>query len=244
MSLAPDPAEARALLASAREDLESAVKVSPSQAGAWASLSHLYYQVGNLVDVKLAAQRAYEEDAYLSNADVVLSRLFYVSYDLGQFTDAVHWCEEGRRRFPGDYKFVECQLFLLTSRAREPDVTLAWTLADSTTRLVPDQMREYQRLQTHMMVAAVLARSNLADSARSVARRSRGSNELDPTRDLAHTEAFVHTLLGDTTAAIEALKTYLVANPDRRAAFASDVTWWFRPLENNARFRELVGAIR
>jgi serine/threonine-protein kinase len=244
MSLAPDPAEARALLASAREDLESAVKVSPSQAGAWASLSHLYYQVGNLVDVKLAAQRAYEEDAYLSNADVVLSRLFYVSYDLGQFTDAVHWCEEGKRRFAGDYKFVECQLYLLTSRAREPDVPLAWKLADSTTRLAPDGEREYQRLNTRMMVAATLARANLPDSARSVARRSRGSSELDPTRDLAYAEAFVSTLLGDTTAAIEALKTYLVANPEKRASLAADPTWWFRPLENSPQFRELVGAIR
>jgi serine/threonine-protein kinase len=244
MSLAPDPAEARALLASAREDLESAVKASPSQAGAWASLSHLYYQVGNLVDVKLAAQRAYEEDAYLSNADVVLSRLFYVSYDLGQFTDAVHWCEEGRRRFPGDYKFVECQLYLLTSRAREPDVQLAWKLADSTTRLAPEQDRAFQRLNTQMMVAATLARANLPDSARSVARRARGSSELDPTRDLVYAEAFVYTLLGDTTAAVEALKTYLVANPEKRAGLASDPSWWFRPLENSPRFRDLVGAIR
>jgi serine/threonine-protein kinase len=194
--------------------------------------------------VKLAAQRAYEEDAYLSNADVVLSRLFYVSYDLGQFTDAVHWCAEGKRRFPRDYKFVECELYLLTSRAREPDVALAWKLADSTTRLAPEQEREYQRLNTQMMVAATLARANLPDSARSVARRSRGSSELDPTRDLLYAEAFVNTLLGDTTAAIEALKTYLVANPEKRASLASDPTWWFRPLENSPRFRELVGAIR
>ena len=87
------------------------MRISPSQAGAWATLSHLKYQTGNLVDVKLAAQRAYEEDAYLSNADVVLSRLFFASYDLGQFPDAEHWCEVGQRRFPADVKFVECQLF-------------------------------------------------------------------------------------------------------------------------------------
>ncbi len=45
--------------------------------------------------MKLAARRAYEEDAYLSNADVILSRLFYSSYDLGQF---VGRCSLVRRR--------------------------------------------------------------------------------------------------------------------------------------------------
>ncbi len=120
-SVSTDPTEARALLKSAQEDLEAAMKVAPSQAGAWATLSHLYYQTGNLVDVKLAAQRAYEQDAYLSNADVVLSRLFYASYDLGQFSDAVQRCDEGQRRFPQDAKFVECQLYLLTSKAQEPE---------------------------------------------------------------------------------------------------------------------------
>jgi serine/threonine-protein kinase len=244
LSLEADPDEARRLLASAREDLESAVKISPSQAGAWATLSHLYYQDGSLVDVRLAAQRAYEEDAYLSNADVVLSRLFYASYDLGQFTNAVHWCEEGKRRFPGDYKFVECELYLLTSRVRDPDVALAWKLADSATRLAPEQDREYRRLNSQMMVAAVLARANLPDSARRVAQGARGNSELDPTRDLVYAEAFVNTLLSDTAAAITALKTYLAANPEKRATLASDPSWWFRPLENHPQFKELVGATR
>jgi hypothetical protein len=242
LSLAPDPAEARELLASAQQDLETATRIAPSQAGAWATLSHLKYQTGNLIDVKLAAQRAYEEDAYLSNADVVLSRLFFASYDLGQFTDADHWCNVGRIRFPTDVKFVECQLYLLTSRAREPDVDLAWRLADSLVTLAPEADREFVRLNGRMMVAATLARANQADSARRLAQRSRGSNEIDPTRDLVYAAAFVHTLLGDTANAVEALKEYLVANPEKRASLAEDPTWWFRPLEQNAIFRDLVGA--
>ncbi|MBA3894789.1 MAG: hypothetical protein H0X69_14075, partial [Gemmatimonadales bacterium] len=244
LSLAPDPTEARALLAAARTDLESAVKLSPSQAGAWATLSHLYYQSGTAIDVKLAAQRAYEEDAYLGNADVVLARLFYASYDLGQFTDAAHWCEEGKRRFPADSKFVECQLYLMTSRAREPDVERAWRLADSATRLAPEHDREYQRLNNQLMVAAILARANLPDSARRLAQRSRGTPEIDPTRDLKYAEAFVNTILGDTAAAVAALKVYLVANPEKRASLAEDPSWWFRPLENSTRYRELIGTAR
>jgi hypothetical protein len=59
-----------------------------------------------------------------------------------------------------------------------------------------------------------------------------------------YAEAFVNTLLGDTIAAIEALKVYLAANPAKRSSLASDPSWWFRPLENSARYRNLVGAIR
>jgi len=242
LSLAPDQEEAKALLASAQEDLETAVRVAPSQAGAWATLSHLKYQTGNLVDVKLAAQRAYEADAYLSNADLVLSRLFFASYDLGQFTDAEHWCQVGQRRFPEDVKFVECQLFLLTSRAKTPDVGLAWRLADSVAKVAPDQDRAFQTLNGRLMVAATLARANLPDSARRLTLRSKGNNEIDPTRDLVYAAAFVHTLLGDTTLAVDALKEYLVANPEKRASLAEDPTWWFRPLQSSPQFRNLVGA--
>jgi len=241
LSLEPEPEKARELLKSAQADLERAVKVAPSQAGAWASLSHLYYQTGNLVDVKLAARRAYEEDAYMSNADVVLSRLFYASYDLGQFSDAVHWCEAGQVRFPDNSDFVECQLYLLTTKAKDPDVSRAWQLADSVVRLAAEPEREYQRLNAQMMVAATIARTGLADSARHVVLRSRGRPEIDPTRDLSYAEAFVRNLIGDRTEAIQALKIYLAANPEKRSAFAEEPTWWFRGLQDDPRYQKLVG---
>jgi TolB-like protein len=242
LNLAPDPSQARALLKSAQQDLESAVKINPSQAGAWAMLSHLYYQTGNEVDVKLAARRAYETDAYLSNADVVISRLFYASYDLGQFPDAVHWCEEGQRRFPKDPKFVECRLWLMTTRVTEPDVAMAWHLADTLAQVAAEGDREYQRLNAQMLVAGVLARAGLADSARHVAERSRGRPEIDPGRDLLYTEAIVRTMLGDKNEAIKALKIYLAVNPAKRGGLAEDAGWYFRSLADDARFRELVGS--
>jgi serine/threonine-protein kinase len=242
LGLAPDPAQARALLKSAQEDLEAAVKISPSQAGAWSTLSHLYNQTGDQVDVKLAARRAYEEDAYLNNADVILSRLFYSSYDLAQFPDAAHWCDEGRGRFPEDAKFVECQLWLMTTKAVDPDVPRAWLLADTLVQRTPEHERGYQRLNSEMLVAATLARAGLKDSARRLAARARGTSELDPTRDLELAGAFVYTLLGDKDEALRALKVYLAANPARRANLADDSGWWFRSLQDDPRFRKLVGA--
>jgi eukaryotic-like serine/threonine-protein kinase len=241
LNLVPDPSRARELLKSAREDLENAVRIAPAQASAWAMLSHLYYQTGDEIDVKLAARRAYEEDAYLSNADVVLSRLFFASYDLGQFPDAVHYCEVGQQRFPKDPKFVECRLWLMTTKARDPDVPLAWRLADSLVQASAEGDREYQQLNAQMLVAGVLARAGLADSARHVAARSRGRPEIDPTRDLLYTEAIVRTTLGDKDEAIKALKSYLAVNPEKRAGMADDPGWYFRSLAEDPRFQKLVG---
>ena len=37
-------------------------------------------------------------------------------------------------------------------------------------------------------------------------------------------------------------EVFLAANPDRRAGLAADPGWWFRDLENDAGFKQLVGA--
>ena len=137
--LTTDPAQAKALLASAQADLEAAVKIAPSQAGLGAACGTLYYQSGDQVDVK-PTRRAYEEDAYLSNADVILSRLFYSSYDLGQFSDASRWCDEGKSRFPENDKFVECRLWLMTTKGAGL-VPLALRLADTLIQRTPESNR-------------------------------------------------------------------------------------------------------
>jgi serine/threonine-protein kinase len=242
LTLEQDPQKADKLLNDARTDLETAVKVRPSQAGAWAALSHLYYQTSGHTDVKLAAQRAYEADAYLSNADVILQRLFISSYDMGQPVDAAHWCAEGQRRFPGDHKFVKCQLWMMTTKAEEPDVALAWKLADSLAAIVPTAQREFETLEARMLVAMVLARKGLADSAKAVAQRSRGNSDLDATRDLMLDDAYVQVLAGDKDEALKSLGVFLAANPDRRSSLADDPGWWFRSLENDSGFKALVGA--
>jgi serine/threonine-protein kinase len=161
--------------------------------------------------------------------------------------DAVHWCEEGHRRFPDDFKFVSCQLWLMTSRAKDPDPKLAWTLADSLDKLTPATDRAFESRKARLAVAAVLARKSvsenvLADSARHVAERARGDTEVDPTRDLAYIEAFVRTLLNDREEAVRLLKQYVSANPDRRADLADESGWWFRGLLDYPPFQELVRA--
>ncbi|HEY8105194.1 MAG TPA: serine/threonine-protein kinase [Gemmatimonadales bacterium] len=241
LRLEPDPVAAKQLLESARSDLETAVRISPSQAGAWASLSHLYFQTAGETDAKLAARRAYEADAYLANADVILNRLFFASYDLAQLVDAHHWCEEGQRRFPASPDFVECRLWMMTTKAAEPDVTKAWQLRDSLLARVPPKDRPYRQLFSQMIVAAVIARAGPADSARHVAAKARGNGETDPAGELSGVEAFVYTLLHDNAAAVRALSVYLAAQPDRRKGLAEDPGWWYRDLQSDPQFRALVG---
>jgi hypothetical protein len=93
-----------------------------------------------------------------------------------------------------------------------------------------------------MILAMVLARAGLTDSARQVAKRARAGPDIDPTLDLAWDEAYVHVLLGDKDEALRALTSFLAANPERRAALAKESSWWLRDLEDDVRYKALVGS--
>ena len=240
--LEADPAAADRLVEAARVDLENATRLNRGQVGAWNVLSVLYYQRRDLLEANRAARSAYEGDAYLAAADAILWRLFVTSYDLEMFPPAIDWCDKGRRRFPANRLFAHCQLMLMTSNAADPDVGLAWRLADEAVRLTPERDRPYQRLFEDIHVAAVLARAGRADSARHVLDRSKGDRQVDPQRELLGYEAFVRTMLGDKDEALRLLDEYLVANPKHREGFRKIVHWWWRPLQDDPRFKALIGA--
>ena len=141
LGLEPGAAAAKQLLDGAQADLEQAVKINPAQAGAWGVLSSLLVHTDDVTGAKLAARRAYDQDAFLSNIDIIVYRLFTLSLDDEQFTEAAHWCEVGGKRFPTDPRFVECQLDLLGTKAMTPDPALAWKLSDSVVKLTPESSR-------------------------------------------------------------------------------------------------------
>ena len=243
-----DAVKKAATLAAARADLERATTLNSHQAGAYAMLASLYYQVpdATLSDVLIAATRAYEGDEFLSNANVVLNRLFTANYDLGQFDKAAQWCATARQRFPKEMRFTRCRLYLLTTRAEPPNVAAAWAIADSARALAPPN-DSLNRLTSNMLVAAVIARAAkagqpaLADSARHLVRASIGDAQIDSPRELAFYGAFVHTILGDADEAVRLLKVYLAASPSRMQGMRNDPGWWFKDLDRNAGFRQLLG---
>jgi serine/threonine-protein kinase len=243
IALEPDSAKAARLLATAQADLEMSTKVRPTQASAYAMLSHMYANLPDksLVDVILAATKALETDAYLSNADVIINRLAHANYDEGNFAAADRWCSEGRRRFPSNWRFYECQLLLMTSRFKTAEPARAWAIADSMVALSPAGVdRRYQQLNAQVLVAGILARAGQVDSARRLLNRTQDDPEADPSRDLANISAFVWLLAGDTTMAAKRVKDYLLTNPGRRRDFAENPNWWFRGIQNDPRYRQAV----
>ncbi len=241
LSLETDPARADQLLASAQEDLERAVQIEPGRANTWNVLSIIHAQNLDPIEAKLAARRAYEEDAFLDVADHLVYGLYLSSYDLEQFPDAVSYCREGRERFPEDPRFYDCELWLLASRALEPDVERAWALADTIAMLTPDQEREWKRLESTLAVGGVLARAGMADSARAVFDLVQSNPEVDPSGELLTTQAVFRIQMGEQDEAIELIKRYLLSNPEHREGWGWSSHWWWRPLQDNPEFRDLVG---
>jgi TolB-like protein/tRNA A-37 threonylcarbamoyl transferase component Bud32 len=248
----PDPGQAAALLDSAKADLEESVRLDPYRAGAYSTLSSLYYQTDAISDALIAAEKAYRQDAYLRVANDVLWRLFLGSYDLAQFTQAQRWCDEGARRFPGYYRFTECQLWLMTTPAVAPDVAQGWSLLARVDSLTPEPLRASVHHRAMMVVGGIIARASrqdsadaararaLADSARHVLVAARAGPEIDPVQELLSLEAFMRTLLGDQDTAIDLLKRYVTAN--HPFTVGGDVHWWWRDLVRNPRFREVETA--
>ena len=208
--------EARlALITKAREDLETAVRRNPSQAGAWSTLSHLYYQReagANTSKVSEAAARAYQINPFLPNARTLLMRVFFAAYDANRPGEAARWCAEGSRRFAAAREFLECQLLMLTMPSVPPDAGRSWRLFDSTLAASTAEEREYRRRFSQLMVAVVLARTGLRDSAAATIRRA--LLEVDTAdRELASAAAFAYLSAGDTAKAVEQARRYLAGPP-------------------------------
>jgi serine/threonine-protein kinase len=234
------PGELPELLKLAEGDLRSAVGLEPDLASAWSTLSHLNYEKPDYVEAKIDAQRAYEADAYLSVADQVLWRLYATSYDLEQFADALHWCDEGRRRFPGNPQFGDCQLWLMTTPARPADAAQAWQLFGEMAQQTPAAQWKVNRLREEIAVAAVLARAGLKDSARHVLARSKAPAQIDPEGELLSLQAFAYLLLGDKETALRLLSEQVAANPAHRVGLARTFHWWWRDLRDDPRFQALA----
>jgi hypothetical protein len=93
------------------------------------------------------------------------------------------------------------------------------------------------------MMAAVLARAGLPDSARHVIQRARDT--IQSTRDTGsvdpyfeYYEATARLALGDRDTAIIRLGEYLTARPTEKANIAND--WLWRPLSDDQAFQAIV----
>jgi len=243
LRLAPTEAVAATELRAAKDDLQTAVELKPL-ASAYYMLSHLYYRTEDVSAALIAARRAYEEDAYLDEAADILWRLWAGSYDSELHAQARQACSEGARRFPADYRFAECQLWGMTTEAREADLTAARRLLATLDTLTPSDRRTYERYQGLILLGAIFARAGLKDSAHLMLDRSRAGRDTAFEAELVGIEAFARVLNGEQDEAIDLLKQYNAANPGHLFQRGGNVHWWWRSLQSNPRFRDLTREAR
>ena len=250
-----------AVVDAAEEDLKAATLESRRPASAFASLSHLLQNNGDIAGAKVAAQRSYEEDPFLSNANLTLWRLASTSWELQSVTEAEKWCQEGLRRFPDDFRFRQCQLQLFGLKDYLPDVPRAWTLMREFVDHAPPPLRPLAEKQGLMYMAMALVRANLPDSAQTVAVRGRAGLDIDPAQETAYWEAIVRLWLARLYAersqqpeadeqweeVFRLLGLAVAANPAMLEGFRNDAQngrtdkWYLEGLVTQPGFRSLVG---
>ncbi|MDH5803823.1 MAG: serine/threonine-protein kinase [Gemmatimonadota bacterium] len=227
----------------ARADLEEAVRLDPSLASANVTLSKLYYDAEENELALMAARDAYEEDAFLRDADEILSRLFWTHLDLEQLRPARDWCEVGYERFPEHFQFSRCRLWLMITPV-VPDVSVeeGWEVARQFKSLLPDVAIDRGSIEADMVMGGVLAKASLPDSARAVMERARARITFanDPTQFNLSVEALNRILLKDYDEAIDLLKRYVAANPEHEFEEVLGTVWWWREIREHPRFSEIL----
>ncbi len=228
--------------AAAERDLRAAaVPDNPAQASAWDKLSFLLVTSGSFADANVAARRAYAADAFLANAPEVLLRLYLTSMLLRRWPEASRWCAQGEHRFPDNWQFGFCRLTLMWMPSGvRPDPTRAWALVAGMERTAPPSERAVLAPRWRMIVAGVLAKAGMADSARRTAAGARAAAASDPELDFY--DAGVRTLLGERAEALRALSRYVRFNPGSRALIRGDPS--FDALRADTEFVKLVGETR
>jgi serine/threonine-protein kinase len=236
----------RETLRDSQRDLQLAVAQDPALATAWGTLSRAYVALGNLGPAERAAKRAFATDAYLKDAPDILLSLYLADLMRDSVQASRDWCDQGRRDYPLDVRFVDCQLTLLAEdRTTTPDRAKATALFVEGNRLEShDQAaaagRPFLPFYRTMMFAAVLARSGKLDSARAMAAESRLGIGVTPelVTDLDYEEAYVALLLGEKGKSLDLLARYLHARPTFGSLVSEHPRW--RTLSSDTIFKRLV----
>lgn len=223
------------MLDAAVEDLRRAVDADPSLAAAWARLSFLLQDQGRFAEARRAARRSREADAFLANDRDNLYLAAQLALEFEEIDRARRLVNEGLRLFPEEPAYMNLKLLILASEGGPTGrVQEAWELQQQVASRFPDE----DWPSGELLVAAVLAREGLTDSARSVMRRVRARAPGNPYT--YYYAAKIHLHLGEQERAIDNLAGYLEEKPSRRSYIAHD--WWWKSLRGDPRFQELVSS--
>jgi serine/threonine-protein kinase len=227
-----------ALIQKAEADLRAALDVDSTRAKAWSTLSDLLWYKGNSAEAEIAGRRALSEDAYMTEARDVFSRLYFADLWLGRFQQAAEWCRRGRLSFSTYWRFAECALTLMVHDVTLPaDADSAWALVRELDRLDPAakakaEGRGYHTIYRRVAAATISAREGQRGIARAELARAISATKDDSvlTLDLAPDEALLRLALGERDRAAELVRGYLKARPMARDYFARERAFKDLPL--------------
>jgi eukaryotic-like serine/threonine-protein kinase len=242
-NLAPNATASAALMASAEADLKKATNSNGRAASAWNTLSHLLINKGDLPQAKLAAETAYNTDPFLTNVYLTVHRLFLTSLDMGVRDEAEKWCAHGQSRFPENYRFIQCKLWLFTlptSDNSPPDMKEVRKVYNAYVAASPKSVQAFDSLKGRMMMGIAFVRANQLDSAKAIAESAQGDPTIDPRGELAYLGAIIYAQAGEPDKAVGLLAKNLAQNPHQRAFAANDQSWWLRSLRSNPSYQALV----
>ena len=226
----------RETLRSAESDLQHAVQLDSTLAGAWAALSLSRWLRGDFAAAQDAVRHALAADTYLENSNEVLGWAWRSAYFLADRDGAMRWCERGRALHPSDWHFLECELTIARLDAaglsgKRPDAARAWDLVRALERADPDALasrsgRPYSPIYRRLVAAAVTAAAGQSDSARHVLSRESAhvSGDQELATDALYDLAFLQLTLGDTAQATASIRSYLRARPDLTELVVRDPT--------------------
>lgn len=234
-----EPQRRDSLLADAERHLRAALDQRPDFAVAWSALAELLVQHGQFADAAVAAQRAFDADAFFESRRVLAVALS-ASLMAELFDDASRWCRLGLSYYPGDVRFTECNLRILGSTARSlTAVSQAWseiaTIERQDTLHLLDATWGYRRL----LVAAILARISEQDSARSIMNTVREKQPVIARTASELAEAYVLLLLGDRESALRGLVDHIRGSPPGNGATVMRHPW-FKSLRDDPRLDSLL----
>jgi tetratricopeptide (TPR) repeat protein len=231
-------------LAAAERDLRQAVAQDAALARAWYNLSELLRFTGRFTEADWAARGALDADAYLAEAVRVYHTLFFTALNRERYDEARTWCGLSRTRFPNISQFRDCELQILGWSASGPArVAAAWREVATIEAGRPDEQSGPFWADRRLLVAAILARSGMADSARAVIRLARAGDPADTAASwMLGEEAWVRVLLGERDEALRLLARFVESAGQMRPYLA--VSPWYASLRSDPRFQALVGQSR
>ncbi len=243
LPLAPDSVAALARLA--QEDAGAAVAADPLRARAWVVLARSLLAQARFAEARVAAEHAYDADAYLTDAPDIVRTLFQSALELGDDAEARRWCAENRRllatgRLEGSWNTAYCSLELLAWGEPPPPHNVdPWPIVEEA-RGDPPPVAAVVRPRLEMLAAAVLARTGRADSALGTAARARKAAPSDPAVD--YLDAAVHVQLGDAAGALSRLRAFARRDlPGSRQLLEGRM---FRPLRGDTAYQAVLRGSR